>query len=233
MTNMYTEGDYLRTTQTWHAEDSPWNAAQVARIITDNNLRPRTIAEIGCGAGQILGELSQYVFLEECEFEGYDISPDAIQLCKNLENGNIKFYCQDLLANNNKHFDILLVVDVIEHVPDYMGFVKNCKDLADYKVYHIPLDIHVSSVMRNAFIRGRYSIGHLHYFTADTALATLQDTGHEVVDFFYTGGAFGLFRQHPSFKKAVANIPRWLFSKSSVPFTARIFGGYSLLVLAK
>jgi hypothetical protein len=138
-----------------------------------------------------------------------------------------------LAADNRKYFDILLVVDVFEHVPDYMGFVAKCKSKAEFKIFHIPLDIHVSSVLRNAFIKNRYTIGHIHYFTAESAIDTLRDTGHEVLDSVYTNVAFGLFKEHPSVKRAVANVPRWLFSKLSVPFAARVLGGYSLLVLTR
>ena len=237
MRHIYTSGEYLKVTgQTWHAEDSPWKAEQVMRIISKNGIHPRNIAEIGCGAGQILGELSKKSYLKDCQFEGYDISPQAIELCERIDSKNCKFFCQDLLSDANKNtqkFDILLVIDVFEHVPYYLGFVEECRYKADYKIYHIPLDIHVSSVLRNDFVRTRYSIGHLHYFTADSAIATLKDTGHEIVDSFYTSGSFGLFKRHPSIKTAIANGPRWLFSKLSLPFTARVFGGYSLLVFAK
>jgi hypothetical protein len=114
-----------------------------------------------------------------------------------------------------------------------MGFVAKCKSLAAFKIYHIPLDIHVSSVLRNTFEHTRQALGHLHSFTASSAIATLEDTGHTIVDYEYTNGAFGLFRQHPSIKKALANVPRLLLSFFSVPFSARLLGGYSLLVLAK
>ena len=72
-----------------------------------------------------------------------------------------------------------------------MGFLEKCRAKAEYKIYHIPLDVHVSSVLRNAFIGGRYTLGHLHYFTADSAIATLKDTGHEIVDYLYTNAALG------------------------------------------
>jgi SAM-dependent methyltransferase len=238
MTNIYTTGEYLEATgRTWHAEDSPWKAKQILKIIRKNNIHPKGIAEIGCGSGRVLEELSRQPYLIDVQFEGYDLSCQAIEICERIDSNNCKYFCLDLLAEENgtslQYFDILLVIDVFEHVPDYMGFVKKCRTKADYKVYHIPLDIHVSSVLRNTLIRGRYSIGHLHYFTADSAIATLKDTGHEIVDYFYTSGSFGVFKQHPSIKTAIANGPRWLFSKFSLPFTARAFGGYSLLVLAK
>ena len=234
MENIYTDGQYLDATQTWHAEDSPWKARQIKKIIDKNKLQPNSIAEIGCGSGSILDELSKQPDLQHVCFKGYDISPQAIEIAKKLKNERIEFLQEDILSEDNeKQFDILMVIDVFEHVPDYMGFVDKCKAKAKYKIYHIPLDIHVSSVFRNAFIKNRYTIGHIHYFTADSAISTLRDTGHEIIDSFYTNGAFGLFKKHPSIKKAVANMPRWLFSKFSLPFTARLLGGYSLLVLAK
>ncbi len=233
MSSIYTTGDYLDTTETWHAEDSPWKAEQVLRMLKANRLRPQQVAEIGCGAGRILAQLAEEPYLAETEFVGYDISPQAIEMCKKIENPRIGFYRQDMFAEElDEPFDVLLVIDVIEHVPDYLTFAESCRPKATYKIYHIPLDLHVSSVLRNRFIENRYSIGHLHYFTAESALATLRDTGNRIVDYFYTNSALGLFEHHSSFKTALANVPRWLFSKVSVPLTARLFGGYSLLVLA-
>ncbi len=234
MTNIYTSGDYLETTQTWHTEDSPWKANQIAKIITNNQLHPQTIAEIGCGGGMILKELADKEFLRNVRFQGYDISPQAIELSNRSPHDRVDFFCADLLTQSEaEHFNVLLAIDVFEHVPDYMGFLSKCREKAEYKIYHIPLDLHVSSVLRNAFITTRYSIGHIHYFTADSALATLTDTGHEIIDYFYTDGAFGVYKQSPSVKKAIANLPRWIFSRFSKPFAARLLGGYSLLVLAK
>jgi len=240
MTNIYTTDEYLKATKlTWHSEDSPWKASQILQMITKNELRPRTVAEIGCGAGRILYELSKNPYFSETTFDGYDISPHAITLCREIETQNLRFHCADLLdtAGVDHLFDVLLVIDVYEHIPDYIGFVAACRRKAKYKIYHIPLDISVSSVVRNSFIRsggvfpgGRH---HLHYFTADWALATLAESGHEIVESRYTCGSFGVFWKHPTIRTAIANGPRWLLDRFSVALSARILGGYSLLVLAK
>jgi SAM-dependent methyltransferase len=232
--SIYTSGKYLEVTGSWHAEDAHWKAAQIKAMIDRNHLQPKTIAEIGCGSGAVVHELSGLAGLQDVRLEGYDISPQAMELARQLVSDRIRFFQQDLLASDDrKYFDVLLVIDVFEHVPDYMGFVEKCKGKAEFKIFHIPLDIHVSSVLRSAFIKNRYTIGHIHYFTAESAVATLRDTGHEVLDCVYTDVAFGLFKEHPSLRRAVANVPRWLFSKLSVPFAARVLGGYSLLVLTR
>ena len=231
---MYTDGKYLENTSTWHKEDSRWKADQIYRMLENNNLKFSSVAEIGCGAGEILIELSKSINDISIQYTGYDISPQAIELAKKNETDQVKYLGKDLLDDDNDEvFDLLLMLDVFEHVPDYMGFLESCRSKAKYKIFHIPLDLHVSSVLRNAFIKGRYSIGHIHYFTADSALATLEDTGYEIKDYFYTNAAIDLFATHPSVKKAMANLPRWVISKFSTAFASRLLGGYSLLVLAE
>lgn len=233
MNNIYTQGEYLAETKTWHAEDSPWKAEQIAKILNGMSTQLNTIAEVGCGAGSILDELSKKPLFEKTIFEGFDISPQAYDIAKQLSNERLSFFNEDIFSDDNKYYDLLMAIDVFEHVPDYMGFVSQCRKKARYKVYHIPLDIHVSSVLRNAFVNTRYTIGHIHYFTADSALCTIKDTGHEILDVRYTKGSFGVFKQHPTLKKAIANVPRWIVDKFSESLSARLFGGYSLLVLAK
>ena len=231
---MYTQGQYKENNPDWHAEDSPWKALQVFNILKNNKISPQNIAEIGCGAGNILIELEKLLDESSCKFSGFDISPQAIEMAKKNESDSVKFFQKDLLVEeNNEKFDLIMAMDVFEHVPDYMGFLEKLKAKARYKIYHVPLDLHVSSVLRNSFLPPRYTIGHLHYFTGDSALATLKDTGHEIIDYEYTNAAFDLFKTHPSLKKAIANIPRWLVSRVSVSLSARLFGGYSLLVLTK
>jgi len=234
MSNMYTDGSYLENTSSWHVEDSPWKAEQILKIIEKNNLKFANVAEVGCGAGEILLELSQLMNKAEVSYTGCDISPQAIEIAKKNETEKIKYKCEDILdENNDMVYDLLLMLDVFEHVPDYMGFLESCRCKAKYKIFHIPLDIHVSSVLRNGFIKRRYSIGHIHYFSAESALATLKDTGYEIKDYFYTNAAIDLFSTHPSFKKAIANVPRWVISKFNTPLSSRLLGGYSLLVLTE
>lgn len=234
MNNIYTDGKYLENTTSWHTEDSPWKVEQIIKMIQKNDLNFSSVLEVGCGAGDILTGLSSSLEDSNKRYTGYDISPQAIELAKHNENEQIKYVLQDVLNDGEDEvYDLLLMLDVFEHVPDYLGFLEACKSKAKYKIFHVPLDLHVSSVVRNAFINGRYSIGHIHYFTAESALATLKDTGYEIKDYFYTNAALDLYRIHPSLKKALANIPRWLISKFSTAYSARIFGGYSLLVLAE
>ena len=169
MKQIYEDGTYLENNPSWHEEDSPWKAKQIRRIIEKNSLTPKRIYEIGCGAGEILRQLSKSY--PNIEFFGYEISPQAFELCKKKTKNNLSFKLSDLLEESNEHFDIVMAIDVFEHVEDYFGFLRRLKEKAVYKIFHIPLDLSVQTVLRSSpIIKGRKSVGHIHYFTKETAL---------------------------------------------------------------
>ena len=139
---------------------------------------------------------------------------------------------KDFLQEADHFYDLLLVIDVIEHVEDYFGFLRVVRGKAEHKLFHIPLDICVQRVLLCApILRRRRELGHIHYFTKETALATLHDTGYEIVDYFYTGGS--LERPTSSILYSLGKWPLRLASILNKDLAVRILGGHSLMVLAK
>ncbi len=138
----------------------------------------------------------------------------------------------DILKDNEAYFDIALAIDVFEHVEDYFAFLRKLKEKADYKIFHIPLDLSVQSVLRSSpIIKGRKSKGHIHYFTVETALETLKDTGYEIVDYFYTGSSVGVPSRN--WKVALLKLPKKIPFSINKKLAVRVLGGYSLMVLAR
>ncbi|MBK6381495.1 MAG: class I SAM-dependent methyltransferase [Chitinophagaceae bacterium] len=216
----------------WHVEDSAWKATQILKLIERNQLRPESVVEIGCGAGEILNQLQQRMADKMIDFSGYEIAPDAFKLAQTRVKDRLQFFQEDLLQLDKK-FDLLLMIDVFEHVEDYIGFVRKCKAKATYKIYHIPLDISLWSVFTNYPASARKQIGHLHYFMKDTALATLVDADQEIVDWFYTPGALEVNNKGLSFTGKIIQLLRRFFYKVKPGFAVKAFGGFSLIVLTK
>lgn len=226
----YSEGGYLEKHPNWHIEDAGWKASNIYKIITKNNLVPSRVAEIGCGAGEILRQLQQKM-TDSTTFTGYEISPQAYELSRSRENDKLKFYLKNL-TDINEVFDLVLLIDVFEHVEDFYGFLRAMHGKGKYNVFHIPLDLSVQSVLRGEpLMRKRRNSGHIHYYTKDTALAALKDTGYEVVDYFYTGSYIDLPSR--SLKSGLMKLPRKLLYAMNPDFGVRVLGGYSLMVLAK
>jgi 2-polyprenyl-3-methyl-5-hydroxy-6-metoxy-1,4-benzoquinol methylase len=231
MKNIYTDGTYFANNPTWDLGDSAWKAKQILGLIGKNKLTPKAICEVGCGAGEILNQLSLQM-KEGVSFTGYEISPQAFGLCRSKEKSNLKFYLNNLLEEPDVLFDIVMAIDVIEHVEDYFGFLRRLKKYGKYKIFHIPLELSAQSVLRSyPIIKARLVTGHLHYFTKEIALAALVDSGYRVIDYSYTAGSVELPNRR--WRTTLLKIPRKLCFLINQDFAARILGGWSLLVLAE
>lgn len=227
---IYHQGQYLKNNPTWHEEDASWKAKHILNIVKRNNLNPTSICEIGCGSGEILSCLHSR--FDSADLNGYEISPQAFEICKQKQKERLTFHLDDLLKIDDINFELLLCIDVFEHIEDYMGFLKKLKTKSQYCVFHIPLDMSVLSVLRTqAILKARSQVGHLHYFSKETALCTLEDCGYKIIDKFYTAGALEL--KPKSFKTSLAKLPRYLFHKVNSDFSVSLLGGYSLMVLTK
>lgn len=233
MTNahsIYEDGTYLDHNKSWHQEDSPWKADQIRRLLVKNQVSLESVAEIGCGAGGVLRNLSEQIG-EEKTYVGYDISPLAIELARSTPKHNIQYHIGDMLELDVA-FDVVMAIDVFEHVENYVSFLQRLRPMGRYKIFHIPLDLSVQSVLRNRpILAAREWLGHLHYFTKDTALATLKSTGYEIVDWSYTKWCFEL--PDSRLESKVMWLPRKVLFSIHKDFAVRLLGGFSLLVLAK
>lgn len=227
---IYVDGAYLAKNPTWHAEDSPWKARQISRILDKNQIKPSSVCEVGCGAGEILHCLAEAAD-SPCDFIGYEISPAAFEMCRRNAGKNLQFHLKDLLSDKDANFDVVMAIDVFEHVEDYIGFLRKLRVKGRYKIFHIPLDLSVQTVLRGSpLLKRRQEIGHLHYFTKETALASLRDAGYEIVDSFYTKSTLELPGR--GWRATVMMLPRNLLFSLHQDLAVRILGGYSLLVLA-
>jgi predicted TPR repeat methyltransferase len=226
MTSIYSDGTYSAKNPDWHSADSQWKANQISSILKSNNLYPKSCVEVGCGAGLILENL----FNENSSraYTGYDVSGAAAKFWAN-RNPAISFHEGDFTASH-QHFELLLLIDVFEHVEDYIGFLRRLNQRADHFVFHIPLEMHVSGVLRDRHNFARNSVGHLHYFSRSTALATLAAAGYDIVEERFTKLSQQTVEGH-SGATSLANFVRRFIEMFSLKLAAKLLGGYSLLVL--
>ena len=228
---IYKDGKYLERNPSWHIEESPFKVRQILRMLNRQKLTLRTICDVGCGVGAVLAEL-QPKLPPVCVCWGFDISPEAIARCSKRENCNLHYCVRDMRDEvDGSVFDLLLMLDVFEHVEDYIGLIRSVRQKAAYKLFHIPLDLSVQAVARKeGLLRRRDDHAHLHYFTKETALRTLTDVGYRLVDYFYTPRCIELGDR---LVQRVARTPRRISFTISPDLTVRFLGGYSLLVLAQ
>jgi len=230
---IYTSGEYLKNNPTWDSEDAVWKSVQLFNMLKKNFLDDRkTISEVGCGSGEVLVNIARN-FDDIVKYIGYDISPQAIEIAnKNKQDNSRTNFEFKMLSIPDTKSDILICADVFEHISDEFNFLINIRPFGEYKIFNIPLDLSVQSIIREETILSqRKRVGHINYYTKELALATLRDTGYDIVDFEYAPW-YKHYRAEGVITKVV-NIFRDFLMPVAPDFCVKFLGGSSLIVLAK
>ena len=229
MDNIYNNEKYLSNNPDWHQKDSPYKFSLIQKIIKRNNIIFDNCADIGCGAGYVTEFLAKNYL--ESKFVGFDNSSDAKNFWKNRTKLKNLIYKNRNIKKNDKSFDIIICLDVFEHVEDYFCFLKNLKISGDKFIFNIPLDMSVMKLLTNGIKLARTEVGHLHYFSEYTAIQTLKDCGYNIKDSFL---APAFVHTMPRNLRQLAVLPfRFLTLAFGKSWGAKIFGGQSLVVFAE
>lgn len=231
---MYQDGQYLANNPTWHEQDSPHKARWIAALLHRSQITPRTVAEVGCGAAGILRSLAS--IFPQASFDGWEVSPQAVDLANSRPHPRIGIHLDDILESG-KAWDLLLAIDVLEHMENPAEFLRESRKLCGYAMIHLPLDLSVQTVLRGrTLLDRRRNLGHVHMFTRGMARALLEENGWEIKEEVYTGGALEL-----PIAAGLANLlknwplrlPRRLLFAIAPHFAVRVLGGWSILMLCR
>lgn len=232
MTKLYVEGQYWEQNPSFHEEDSEFKAGRCLTLLASAGVlkEPLRVLDVGCGSGAFLAGLSRSL---SGDFTGIDISPQAIARAQATQTAPNRRYLQGDVSQFDEPFDLTVSNDVFEHVDDYFGFLRKLRPTAKLFYFNIPLDMTALGVARNDCMTHRRTLGHIHYFSKDTALATLQHAGFEVVAWQYNVLFVRSFGSRPTLKKLLAMAPRWLAYKVWPDLAVRVLGGASMGVVCR
>lgn len=225
---VYEDGTYKKANPTWGRERAAWKADQVVRLLLEQQVKPSSILEIGCGTGLVLAGVGAgvggdptLVGLEPSSNAPIDPDVDRIAQIKRL-----------MLHETTDKADLVMLLDVFEHVEDHIGMIRAAAERANkWIVFHIPIEVAVIEVASGRLGRSNETVSHLHYFSDRTALIALKAAGvGDVIGIRYTPSAFeGPTRDIST----TLNRLRRLLFRFSPKLTARWLGGVSLAVLAR
>lgn len=227
---IYADGTYASKNKGLGDDNAAWKASNVLDMMRNCGINPRTILEVGCGAGGILAELQRSLG-DGLVLTGYEPMPEAYQRAQERANDRLRFKPITIDGNPSDVFDLVLCLDVFEHVEDYFSFLRDLRKYGKHFIFHIPLDMNAQMVARETPIRKvREEVGHLHYFSKFTALATLENCGFKILRATYTKSWESSYH---SACASLATLPRRLLHALSPDLAARLLGGLPLMVLAE
>lgn len=198
------------------------------------------MVDVGCGVGGVIGTLADQVMRVGVDVGracGFDMAHSAIAQAK-TEFPSIEFFCEDF-CKSDRLFDLVLLMDVIEHVPDPNAFIRAVAARTVYIAVHFPLDDNVLGRMLRRPAYRKQSVGHLHYFHAASARRFIESAGLELVNDLYTPA----HEQRRARGGPQAAPPDALFYTASdllarllrpigEPAVARLTGAFSFMALA-
>jgi 2-polyprenyl-3-methyl-5-hydroxy-6-metoxy-1,4-benzoquinol methylase len=135
------------------------------------------LLDFGCGTGGVLDELSK-----KYTTYGADMSELAISFCRKRNLNNI--FTTDHFLNNSEYqskFDIITLLDVIEHVDEEQELLENLKNLLteDGSI--------VITVPAYQFLFGYHDIAHMHKrrYVKKTLRKVVENSGYEIYKLSY------------------------------------------------
>lgn len=224
----YTAGSYAATNHDWHESDATWKAKQVARMLDSHGLRPESICDIGCGTGGVLDELDSLLDWET-KLTGYEVAQEAFKHSPADRITRIELV-QGAHDMDQRTFDLMLCLDVFEHIEDYYGFLRSIRSKAPLVVFHIPIEHAVTTALSpGPILKSAMQVGHIQHFSAAVALEALRYSGYEILDSVHTVPAREF--QAQGARQAFGRAVRVAAASINVDLAARLMTGFSLLVL--
>lgn len=136
------------------------------------------VLDVGCGRGDILN----YIQNKTKHAYGLDISKGNIAVAKRLLNRNVKLFTQDITKKTkfpNNYFDIIILTDVIEHIPDRYSLFKELKRILKKKgrlIIETPNVVKLRN--RLDFLFGKYPYTSGYKFVVKQGTPIVFDGGH-------------------------------------------------------
>ena len=227
---LYTEGNYRQSNEDWHDEDAPVKAHEICAFLKKNEISFRSCADIGCGTGRVVKIMASYF---DADFFGYEISDIALAMAEQKPK-NVNFIVGDFFdVTELPSYDLIMLNDVLEHVPDFFSFLNKVRRYTRYILLRVPIEINVLHTLTNRQAYNRRRLGHLHYFSKDTALSTVEECDLAIVDWQYVFDSINMPHTSRSLLKIALKAPRIVSRRLFPDLGVRLFGGAGILILAR
>jgi SAM-dependent methyltransferase len=165
----------------WRELGARGKADHVLALVADAGLAPvRSVAEIGCGDGALLAELSSRGFGRE--LHGFDISAAALELARDRAVPRVAALVRfdgTSLPVADGAFDLGVLSHVLEHVEEPLPLLHEAARACRALIVEVPLERNASGA-RPSKRAASSEIGHLAALDRDAVRRLVADAGLRV-----------------------------------------------------
>jgi len=216
------------------AADAAFKVAQLVRLLRTQSEhhvpRLRRIADVGCGAGATTVELATALRGFGVDMvDGYDLHPGINEL---PDRENVCFQRVDFATVDVIPYDLVVLFDVVEHVPDPIGFLRSAGARGRLVALHFPLDKSMFNGLRGEWRKKLKQPGHLICLDIPGALSVAAMAGLRSIDYLTTPvfrAPSGALTRN---QKLLNPVRRTLYAVSPYLLQATL-GGVGLMLLAR
>ncbi|MEM4396973.1 MAG: class I SAM-dependent methyltransferase [Candidatus Woesearchaeota archaeon] len=251
--NFYSSNTYLSLHPNLHIEDTEFKFQKLIYILDNfisifSNKNEIKILDVGGGNGLILKKLSKYIndkYQIKVNKILLDLSPEILEIQKRTNPDFTQAVCGSITNTNfeDNSFDLVLLIDVLEHIPEYVEALKEIKRISEYLLLKVPLEKNLLELIYNTLTLGKrrkYLInhyGHIHMFSSKYLIKTLNKYCGEIINLSYTN-VFEFYCKSEFYKSNLHPIRKFfnmignIFYKISPYLTSVLFNDF-LIVLIK
>lgn len=126
--------------------------------------------------------------------------------------------------------DIVFCMDVIEHLEEPYQLFRSLREKTLYLIIHLPLEQSICHLLLKKPSTSYINLGHLHFFSWETANILIKHSSFEIVDYQFTSPAISLKILSKDIKKFY-HLFRYSVYKINPSLAAILFGGSVMLLL--
>lgn len=226
------QNKYLQLHKDLHEADVDSKVGAIADILPKNG-EIHSILDVGCGSGKILIKLSQLLGTDKNT--GIDISQKIIDVARSNDlDGRATWLATDIFFPTLSKHDVVLAVDIVEHVPEDRCFLKRVGQLGDFIVIKVPIEENLVNRLVKTVTSGgidplmdtevRY--GHIHHYSVEGFLSLLAESNLRLIkiDYMHLPKRSRIFWEI----LRVMFMPLWLISKK---YYVKFNGGFLVVLL--
>ncbi|OGO23740.1 MAG: hypothetical protein A2144_05185 [Chloroflexi bacterium RBG_16_50_9] len=147
--NLFLKDEYVTKTASLHEEESEWKIGKIVplvdKFVHQIKKRELSILDVGGGAGLILSAISARIESNhgiKVNKYALDLSPHMLEIQRKRNPDIVKTLNEDIRKTSlgNKEIDLILLIDVLEHIPNPTEALKELKRISRFSILKVPLE---------------------------------------------------------------------------------------------